>query len=178
MEHAPLEPTGPKAWASGCPREPQPAWEAWLSCLKEPDHIQCAVFEKDPEFGKEKQRTESWSLSSLPRAGSQSPQVSKEQCCLLQQSDRLCPYPCGFHSLVPVLFIGNPMEQLFTPFLSLRQGPQASEGSTTVLVSCWVYYLPNLCTHHLGHWGQFLHLSELLLLLVKWIIDVYLTRWG
>lgn len=56
-EHAPLEQTGAWAWALGCPQASPPGWEAWLSCLKESEHIQCVVFEKDPKLGKEKQLT-------------------------------------------------------------------------------------------------------------------------
>lgn len=41
----------------------------------------------------------------------------------------------------------------------------------------WLCFLPNLCAHHLGHWGQLPHLSALLLLLGKWISDSCLTRW-
>lgn len=71
------------------------------------------------------------------------------------------------------------MEQFFYS-LSLRQSKKDWRRHHKFLclgLQSWLYFLPNLCAHHLGHWKQLPRLSALSLLLGKWISDSCLTRW-
>lgn len=118
--------------------------------------------------------------SQLPP--NQSPQVIKEQHCLLQWSQCLS-LPLYLSPIHSKSVFWEPRGAVFFNLLFFFEtGSQPSEGgiSSSCVLSFRVGYtsFPNLCAHHPGHWGQALHLSGLLLLFGKWISDSHLTTWG